>query len=144
MNPTRGRICGHFCILSQICWGLPILVEWILSLFWNISRIEPHLTTSLLPPSQTTVVFAPNRFPASLFASCAVYSSQNKLKMVRLCPISVQTFHWLLISLRIKYKFPTEAIKTLHGMALSLAPYHAPFHSSFSSYTSLLAVSHLY
>lgn len=70
-----------------------------------------------LPPCyplvQTTIILAPNRFSASTLAPCAICSSQSKFfkKWSDLVPSVFKTFYWLLISLRIKYKFPTEATR---------------------------------
>lgn len=98
------------------------------------------------PLGQTTIILAPNRFPASTLAPCAMCSSQSKflLKMVRSCPFCVQNLPLVSDLIKNKIWIPYRGYKTLHDMALSLAPYHSLRHSSYSSYTSLLAVSQVH
>lgn len=77
MNTRRGRICGQFCNLPWIFWGLQILVQWILSLFWNTS----NYSLSLVLPSESrplSVCLLTGSLLPTL-APCAPHGSQSKV-----------------------------------------------------------------
>lgn len=77
MNTRKGRICGWFCNLPWIFWGLQILVQWILSLFWNTS----NYSLSLVLPSESkplSVCLLTGSLLPTL-VPCAPHGSQSKL-----------------------------------------------------------------
>lgn len=108
MNIRVKRFCGHFCTLPQIFWRPQIPMD-IFSIF------EKYLESkhfSLPPPLllfQTTIFFASNRFPVFPPLLPVQYApARANWKMV---PPLFKTFHWLLTSFRIKFKFPLEATR---------------------------------
>lgn len=124
MNIRRRRISDHFCSLWKIFWGLQVLVQWILSLFWNTCGIYHHFWSYL--QVQTTVTFCLLTGPP--LPPLPLYSTQQPEQTFwNKSQIMFKTFYSLLISFRTKFKLPAVAVR-LHDVALSLT----------SSYLTLL------
>lgn len=112
MHTRRERICGHFCNLTYILrtpnLGSMDIVS-ILKYIWNPTTSHYLLATSLSKPL-SSLLLTGSVLPPLPAVQCAA-ARVNFKKWPDHVSSLFKTFHWLLISLRIKYKFPTEATR---------------------------------